>query len=123
MLDEKIPLYKDVIVKGQVEEWLNEFLRTHQKTIHQCVRRSIERMSYEEFDLHTFLEREIVQLALLIVQVVWTQRSERALRDALFNRTVMSETNRFFLDVLNQLIEKTTRKRCGLVRRSSQSFR
>ncbi len=108
LLDEKIPFYKDVIAKGQVEEWLNDFLRTHQKTIHHCIRRSIEKMGYEGFDLYKFIEQEIAQLGLLIVQIIWTKRSEKALQDAFINRNIMNETNKYFLEMLNQFIDKTT---------------
>ena len=107
--DEKIPFYKDVVAKGQVEEWLNDFLRTHQKTIRQCIRRSIEKMAYEDFDLSKFIEQEIAQLGLLIVQILWTKRSEKALQEATLSKNAMNETNKFFLEMLNQFIEKTTR--------------
>ncbi|CAF4150526.1 unnamed protein product, partial [Adineta steineri] len=106
--DEKIPFYKDILAKGQVEEWLNDFLRTHQKTIHQCIRRSVEKMTYEDFDLNQFLEQEIAQLCLLVIQILWTKRSEKALQEAIINRNIMNETHKYFLDILNQFINKTT---------------
>ncbi|CAF3995610.1 unnamed protein product, partial [Rotaria magnacalcarata] len=106
--DEKIPLYKDVIAKGQVEEWLNDFIRTHQKTIHRYIRRSIEKMTYDDFDLYKFIEQEIAQLGLLIIQIVWTKRSEKTLQEATNNKNLMNETNKYFLDMLNQFIDKTT---------------
>ena len=91
-----------------MEEWLNDFLRTHQKTIHQCIRKSVEKMSYEDFNLQKFIEQEIAQLGLLLVQILWTKRSEKALQDASTNKNIMNETNRSFLDMLNRFIEKTT---------------
>ncbi|CAM4927444.1 unnamed protein product [Rotaria socialis] len=106
--DEKIPLYKDVIAKGQVEEWLNDFIRTHQKTVHQYIRRSIDKMTYDDFDLYKFIEQEIAQLGLLIIQIVWTKRSEKTLQEATNNKNLMNETNKYFLDMLNQFIDKTT---------------
>jgi dynein heavy chain, axonemal len=110
LLDEKIVLCKDVIAKGHVEEWLNEFLRTHQKTIHQCIRESIDKLAYDDFDLYRFIEQEMAQLGLLMIQIVWTRNSEKALQQANTHRTIMIETNRHFLDMLNQLIDRTTCK-------------
>lgn len=89
---------------------MNDFLRTHQKTIHQCIRRSIEKTSYDDFDLYKFLEQEIAQLGVLMIQVIWTRRSEKALHEASSSKTVMNETNKFFLEMLNQFIDKTTCK-------------
>ena len=65
-------------------------------------------MTYEEFDLYKFIEQEIAQLGLLIVQILWTKRSEKALQEAMINKTLMNETNKYFLDMLNQFIDKTT---------------
>ncbi|CAF1018411.1 unnamed protein product, partial [Didymodactylos carnosus] len=106
--DEKIPFYKDVMAKGQTEEWLNDFLRTHQKTIHQCIRKSVEKMSYDDFDLYKFIDQEIAQLGLLLIQIIWTKRSEKALQETIINKTIMNETNKYFLEILNKFIRKTT---------------
>lgn len=108
VLDEKIPFHKEILAKGQVEEWLNDFLRTHQKTIHQCIRKSVEKMNYDDFNLNKFIEQEIAQLGLLLLQIIWTKRSEKALQDASINKNIMNETNKYFLEMLNQFIDKTT---------------
>lgn len=49
------------------------------------------------------------QVALLHIQMLWTQRAERSLNEARFNRQSMTSSNQFFLDLLNLLIDQTTR--------------
>ena len=49
-------------------------------------------------------------MALLHIQMLWTRRAERALNDAKLNRQAMTSTNQFFLDLLNLLIDQTTRE-------------
>ena len=65
-------------------------------------------MTYEDFDLYKFIEQEIAQLGLLIVQIIWTKRSEKTLQESIINKNLMNETNKYFLDMLNQFIDKTT---------------
>lgn len=65
-------------------------------------------MTSEEFDLYKFIEQEIAQLGLLIIQIIWTQRGEKALQEAMNNKNLMNETSKYFLDMLNQFINKTT---------------
>lgn len=101
-----------------MEEWLNDFLRTHQKTIHQCIRKSVEKMNYEDFNLHKFIEQEIAQLGLLLLQIIWTKRSEKALQDTSINKNILNETNKYFLEMLNQFIDKTTCRIQGNPRRN-----
>ena len=55
-----------------------------------------------------FIEQEIAQLGLLIVQIYWTKRCDNTLQEAMMNKNLMNETNKYFLDMLNQFIEKTT---------------
>lgn len=65
-------------------------------------------MSYDDFNLYKFIEDEIAQLNLLLIQIIWTKRCEKALQDALVSKSIMIETNKYFLDMLNQFIDKTT---------------
>lgn len=106
---EKIPFFKEFFAKGQVEEWLNEFLGIHKMTIHHLIRKSVEKIQSDSTDFYKFVDEEIAQLSLLIVQIIWTQRCERALKESNVKKSIMNETNKYLTEILNNFIEKTTR--------------
>ena len=46
---------------------------------------------------------------MLGIQIIWTRDSTEALKTARYDKKVMSQTNQGFLELLNALIQQTTK--------------
>ncbi|CAH1099757.1 unnamed protein product [Psylliodes chrysocephalus] len=106
---EAIPLEKAVRAEGSVETWLTQLLVTSQTSLHSIIRQAHQFINDVNFVLLQFLDKMPAQIGLLGLQMIWTRDSELALMQARHDKKVMPDTNNKFLELLNTLIDQTTR--------------
>nr|XP_023020662.1 dynein heavy chain 5, axonemal [Leptinotarsa decemlineata] len=106
---ETIPLEKAVRAEGSVETWLTQLLVTSQMSLHSIIRQAFIMINDANFHLLQFLDKMPAQVGLLGLQMIWTRDSELALMQARHDKKVMPDTNNKFLELLNTLIDQTTR--------------
>ncbi|KAL7304210.1 hypothetical protein TKK_0003404 [Trichogramma kaykai] len=106
---ETIQLERAVRAEGSVETWLMQLLLTSQQSLHSIIRQAHTTINDQNFNLLNFLEKMPAQVGILGIQMVWTRDSEMALLQARADKRIMGETNNRFLELLNTLIDQTTR--------------
>ncbi|KAK1173586.1 dynein heavy chain 5, axonemal isoform X1 [Acipenser oxyrinchus oxyrinchus] len=106
---ETVDLMEPVLAQGNVEAWLGQLLGGVKKTIHNIIKQAWLAISDPGFKLYEFQSMFPAQIGLLGIQMVWTRDSEEALGIAKNDKKVMQTTNQKFLDILNDLIDMTTR--------------
>ncbi|XP_044176214.1 LOW QUALITY PROTEIN: dynein axonemal heavy chain 5-like [Acropora millepora] len=107
---ETIELEKPVMAQGNVEVWLGTLLQMSRKSVHHVIRTAYTAVQDQGFNLLEFLSTFPAQVGLLGIQMIWTRDSTDALTNAKYDKKVMPQTNTVFLELLNVLIEQTTRE-------------
>ncbi|KAK5645861.1 hypothetical protein RI129_004325 [Pyrocoelia pectoralis] len=108
-LGELIPFDKPVNCTGGVEVWINKLLDTVRDTVRNVI--AVQAQCFVDPD-YNFIQGFVAscgQAGLVGVQILWTKDAEVAIRKAKVEKIIMKATNQKFLDLLNDLIDLTSK--------------
>ncbi|CAF4402891.1 unnamed protein product [Rotaria socialis] len=107
---EIVDLEKPVKAEGNVEVWLMSLLKESHRSLHGVIRQAYSALSDKQsFHLIEFLNSYPSQVGLLGLQIIWTRDTTDALRHAKLNRNLMRQTAKVFSELLDILINQTTK--------------
>ncbi|XP_068199657.1 dynein axonemal heavy chain 5 isoform X2 [Antennarius striatus] len=106
---ENVDLHQPVLAQGNVEVWLGQLLEGVRQTLHSIIRQAYMAISDPGMKLLEFQAAFPAQVGLLGIQMIWTRDAEDALVHSKSDKKIMQSTNQKFLDLLNELIDMTTR--------------
>ncbi|XP_042073139.1 LOW QUALITY PROTEIN: dynein axonemal heavy chain 5, partial [Haplochromis burtoni] len=107
---ETVELRQPVLAQGNVEVWLGELLAGVRGTLHAIICQAYLAISDSAFKLLEFQSAFPAQIGLLGIQMIWTRDAEEALVLSKSDKKIMQTTNQKFLNLLNELIDMTTRE-------------
>ncbi|XP_050440010.1 dynein axonemal heavy chain 5-like [Adelges cooleyi] len=105
---ESIPLEHPVVCVGGVENWLTTLLNEARTSVNQVIANVATYMTDPSFSLLTMVNTFPAQMGLVGIQMLWTYYTENAISNALLKKTIMKQTNDYFIMLLNTLIDCTT---------------
>ncbi|CAG9816206.1 unnamed protein product [Phaedon cochleariae] len=108
-LGEKVPFEKGVQCTGGVEFWLNNLLQMVRDTVKNVIAAQSQCLADPDYDFIAGFVQFCGQAGLVGVQILWTKEAEVAIKRAKVDRMQMKITNQRFLDLLNSLIDLTSK--------------
>ncbi|KAJ3342801.1 Dynein heavy chain 5, axonemal [Gonapodya sp. JEL0774] len=117
---ERVMLSRPMQAAGNVEMWLGTLLTSMQMSVNDIIRESVSRM--HEMALIKFLDEYPAQIGLLGLQILWTQMTEEGLNASKTDKKKMTSTLQRVTDILNSLIEVTTKDLSKMDRTKYETF-
>ncbi|CAG9855812.1 unnamed protein product [Phyllotreta striolata] len=106
---EVVPLDKPVQCTGGVEKWLGSLLAMVKETVKTVIAIQCQCFKDPDYDFIGGFMQFCGQASLMGMQVLWTKDSEEAIKKAKVDRNAMRIANEKFLDILNDLIDLTSK--------------